>query len=285
MGNDVREDREENLEQQPENTTTTDIQVQHHHSVSPGEWAVQKLFGPTLDQMGGDLSLAYVAVRKKILSAVLNAAIRKTPNLGDGRRVNLRVAHDVLTSGAFSDSAICTEYFGGIMASSRSEDGQDDSAINFVETVKSLSSKQLHLHYALYNGINKLFVSSGVQVDPISGSKLGQQKVWFSSLELLQKLNLKLETDLHVLGERGLIDRYEVNELEDKDNGTTLFYCSVDPTPLGVMFYAVSHNRYEDWREFSKLDFGDYEGISLPSTYEHSIEDLAATASVKISET
>ena len=50
----------------------------------------------------------------------------------DGKQANLGVSRDVLWNGAFSTESICAEYFGGILASSRSEDGKDDSAIPFV---------------------------------------------------------------------------------------------------------------------------------------------------------
>lgn len=209
--------------------------------------------------MGRDFSLAYANARDKIL----NSAIRKTPDLEDGKRPNIRVAHDVLSGGAFSDSEICAEYFGGIMASSRSEDGQDDDVINFVKVVKSMSSKQLHLHYALYNRTNELFVCNGIQADPASGNKLEEHRVWFSSVQLYQEFGWELGTHLHILYREGLISGYAI-DIEERDDDTTLFSCYVRPSTFGVMLYAVSHNRYEDWRKFDSSDFGDYEGISLP---------------------
>ena len=276
MGND-REDL--GLQEHPENLTNPDIQIQHHHSVAPSEWAIQKLLGPSLDEVGADLSRVYAAGRNMIL----NAAIRKTPELEDGSRANLRVSHDVFTSGAFSDSEICAEYFGGILASSRSEDGQDDDAIQFVEVTKSLSSKQLHLHYALYNRINKHFVSNRTQVNIAMGSELRKHRTWFSSVELTQNLGLKIATDIPILYRHGLIARYEMNN-EWRGNTVTP-YCSVTPSMFGVLLYAVSHNRYEDWLRFNRLDFGDYEGVDLPAIYESGLEDLVTVASIEIRQT
>jgi hypothetical protein len=68
------------------------------------------------------------------------------------------VARDVLWNGALTNDEVCAEYFGGILASSRSEDGSDDGVIYYVDVIKSLSSKQLKLHYVIYNSFNKLWV-------------------------------------------------------------------------------------------------------------------------------
>jgi hypothetical protein len=51
---------------------------------------------------------------------------------------------------------ICAEYFGGILAASRSADGNDDSAIGYLNLIKSLSCSQLRLHYFIYTAFQKL---------------------------------------------------------------------------------------------------------------------------------
>lgn len=80
---------------------------QNQLSIIPGEWAVKKLLGPTLDEIGTDLQKLYSIGRDKILSV----AVRKS-NVNDGKKANLRVARDVFWNGSFTDEAICAEYFG-----------------------------------------------------------------------------------------------------------------------------------------------------------------------------
>lgn len=146
----------------------------HVHQISaPGEWVLQKLFGPSMDTLGTDLQHVYEAAKNKIL----NAALKKTPNIDDGKTANVRVAHGVLSGGAFSDSEICAEYFGGILAASRTDEGQNDDAIQFVEVTKALSSRQLHLHYVIYNRLNKLFISKRTQVNVGEGTELQTNRV------------------------------------------------------------------------------------------------------------
>jgi hypothetical protein len=210
----------------------------------------------------------------------LNAAIRKTSDIDDGKAANIRVAHGVLTGGGFSASEICAEYFGGILASSRTDEGQDDDAIQFVEVTKSLSSMQLHMHYVVYNRLNKLFFATGTEVNIGMERELSAHRVWFSTIELVQHMNLKVDTDLHILHKHGLLKEYGIN-IEHRDDGYTP-YCFMSPSTFGVLLYAVAHNRYAQWRQFNSVDFGDYEGIALPSIYESSLQDLISVAAIKI---
>ena len=120
----------------------------------PGEWALKRLLGPTFDLIGQDLSRLYAKGRDRIV----RAAKRKTPDLDDGKAANLRVARDVLWNGAFADDEVCAEYFGGLLAGSRSEDGKDDRGLPFVDIVRSLSSSQLRLHYVLCHALSNVLV-------------------------------------------------------------------------------------------------------------------------------
>jgi hypothetical protein len=235
---------------------------------APGEWALERAFGPVLSELGEDLKRVYASGRDRILAAGYN----KIEDPNDGKRANLRVARDVLWNGAFSESEICAEYFGGIMASSRSEDGKDDSAIQFVDVTKSLSSKQLRLHYVIYNSLNKLLVSSGTRINVGMGTELGERKVWFASLELTSTLGLTIETDLNILHRHGLISYYtmDTHVIGQK----SLPFAWVSPNTFGVLLYACAHNSYDEWRDFDRSDFGEFEGIALPQYYCESLEAL-----------
>ena len=110
-----------------------------------------KLLGKTADKIAIDIAGLY----DKGKDMIFEATNRKVSNINDGKQANLRVARDVFFNGSFSDEAICAEYFGGILAASRSDDGRDDQGIYYVDLIKGLSSKQLNLHYVLYRSLNK----------------------------------------------------------------------------------------------------------------------------------
>ena len=81
----------------------------------PFEWALQKVLGPTLDEIGEDFRRVYATGRERLVGA----ARRKIDDLEDGQVANRRVAMDVLVHGALaSGDEVCAEYFGGLLAAS-----------------------------------------------------------------------------------------------------------------------------------------------------------------------
>ncbi len=234
----------------------------------PGEWALQKVFGPALTEIGEDLKKVYAKGRDKLISA----AYRKVRNPDDGKQANLRVTRDVLWNGAFTEDEVCAEYFGGVLASSRSEDGKDDGSIQFVDAIKSLSAKQLRLHYVIYNSLNKLLVAAGNPVNVGSSEEIHLKQVWFSSVELLH-LKLRLETDLNILHRHGLLSQYrtDTHKVSEKQ---ILPYTSVHPNTFGILLYGAVHNRLDDWRTFDRQDFGNFPEIAVPTFYVPTLQEL-----------
>jgi hypothetical protein len=59
----------------------------------------------------------------------------------------------VLDEGSFSSDTLAVDYFGGILASSRTEDGRDDRGARIAKIVDGLSTYQLRSHYLLFTTI------------------------------------------------------------------------------------------------------------------------------------
>ncbi|NJC89391.1 MAG: DUF4393 domain-containing protein [Desulfuromonas sp.] len=234
----------------------------------PGEWALQKTLGPVLAELGDDLRRLYAKGRDKIIEK----AYQKIDNPEDGKSANLRIAHDVLTNGAFTEEEICAEYFGGVLASSRTNDGKNDDSIQFIDTIKSLSSKQLRLHYYIYNSFNKLLIENSITINVGMGSELSNKEVWLSSNEL-KALGINIDTDFNIIHRQGLIESYSTNYHKIGEQ-TVLPYAKCTPTTYGVLLYAVSHNKLSDWRKFTSEDFGDLEGIQRPKWFAFSLDDF-----------
>lgn len=236
--------------------------------VLPWEWALKKAFGPVLGELGEDMKKLYSLGRDKIILKAYN----KIFNKDDNKKVNLRVARDVFWNWSFSDEEICAEYFGWILASSRSEDGSDDNGINYTDTIKSLSSKQLFLHYVIYNSLNKLFVEKNKYVNVGLSSELNMYSIWFSSLELMN-LGLRIDTDLNVLYKQWLLQEYKTDKhsIEEQKNFP---YIMIKPTTFGILLYTIANNKFDDWSVFSTTSFGDFENIRLPKYFASSIDEL-----------
>ena len=245
----------------------------------PGEWAVEKVLSPVLGSIGDDINSLY-AISKKGASKIILKAFNKITNKEDGKKANLRVARDVFWNGSFSDESICAEYFGGILASSRSKDGKDDNGIHYTDVIKSLSSKQLQLHYVIYNSLNKLLSKENKSVNVGQATELQQKSIWFSAIELAEQLKLKIDTDLNVLYKQGLLHEYKTDKSNLEDS--KIFpYIMVKPTTFGVLLYAIAHNKFEIWNQFSDNDFGNFEDVSLPKHFNNSLNHLLIDAGIK----
>ncbi len=248
------------------------------NSLVPGEWAVKKLLGPTFDTMGSDLEKLYSVGRNKILSF----GIRKS-NIDDAKKANLRVTRDIFWNGSFTDEAICAEYFGGILASSRSVDGKDDAGIFYTDIIKSLSSSQLKLHYIIYNSLNKLWLEmpeSEQRPNAGMSTETGKYNIWFSSFEL-QQFGIDLEKDIIALHSKELVGRgYEALGHKLNEN-TEVQYTKLGPTTLGIQLYSVAHNKLPDWRNLPTEEFGDFPNISTPKFFAFSIEEFLEKAKLK----
>jgi hypothetical protein len=245
----------------------------------PGEWAVKQAFGPALGELGEDIKKLYSVGRDNIIIAGYN----KIKNKADGKSANLRVTRDVFWNGSFTDETICAEYFGGILASSRSDDGKDDTGIYYVDLIKSLSSNQLKLHYLIYLSFNKCFASdsSKSQLNPGQESELSSEEIFLYTNELLQITGEKdIGRDLHAIHAKGLIGDFQTQNHKLKD-GRHVSYLKVSPKSLGIQLYAVAHNRLREWRKFAIIDFGDFDSLSSPKFREKNIEDLLTSAGIE----
>lgn len=244
----------------------------------PGEWALQKAFGPVLTEMGEDLKRLYAAGRDRILAV----GYGKIHNTDDGKQANLRVTRDVLWNGAFANDEVCAEYFGGILASSRSDDGKDDSTIQFVDVIKSLSSKQLCLHYLIYNCLQKILVVTKPNLNVGLSGEIQSCSIWLAAIELQSKFGINTGTDFNILYRQGLVSQYEIKQLAEGDKA--LPYAMVKPTTFGVLLYSCAHNRLDDWHAFSSTDFGNFQAIASPNFFADSLDELKKMAGMSQSQ-
>ncbi|MDD4354023.1 MAG: hypothetical protein PHN56_06225 [Candidatus Nanoarchaeia archaeon] len=228
-----------------------------------------KLLGKTADIVASDIASLYEQGRNKII----NIAARKIPNIDDGKIANLRVTRDVFFNGSFTDDSICAEYFGGILASSRSLDGKDDSGVFYADIIKSLSSSQLRLHYIIYNSLNELwfkrFKEEEMSLNVGKNSEVTKNSVFFLTNEL-EKLDIDIGRDILAIESKKLISFAETfnNEAEK------LRYARIVPTTLGIQLYAVANNKLLEWRKFPIEDFGKFPEIKLPFPFSLSRDDF-----------
>lgn len=253
-------------------TTTTAI-------VGASAWFGNKLLGPTMEIIGDDLKQLYKDGRDKIVAN----AIKKIKNVELKGRTNLRVTRDVFLNGSFTDESICAEYFGGILAASRSEDGKDDSGVFYVDIIKSMSSSQLKMHYIIYRTLNKELIANEEKktLNPAQESELSREKLFFPLLGTIEQFkNEDIGAILHGLHAKNLIGDFQT-ENHEIESEKTMPYLTVSPKSLGIQLFAIANNMFCDWRNFSKVDFGDFDDVILPRYYAQSLDSLLQKTGLK----
>lgn len=240
----------------------------------------KQLLGKTLDVISDDIAKIYTIGRDKIIEV----AVRKTKKIDDGFQSNLRVTREVFWNGSFTDEAICAEYFGGILSSSRSKDGKDDAGVYYVDLIKSLSSTQLLAHYIIYKSINQLLTSIPDKHTLNCGSQrdLLRAEIYFSFIEFGQKLgsNSKVGPDLFALSSKGLVHEFE-SENHKLEDGLNFPYLKILPSPLGIQLYAISNNNFDNWQNFSSMNLGEFKDIDCPPHFTFDIKTLLNDVNLK----
>ena len=240
---------------------------------------IENVLGPTSKEIGQDIHSLY----KRGRDLILLKAFRKLRNPEDGKKANLRVARDVFWNGSFTNEAICAEYFGGILAASRSEDGENDFGIFYVDIIKSMSSGQLKMHYIIYRTLNKALITDEQKktLNPGQESELQREKLFFPLLEIVEQFeNEDLGTVLHGLHAKNLIEYFQTQNYKLEDN-KEMPYLEVQPTSLGVQLFAIANNMFSDWRNFSIVDFGSFDEAVLPKFYAQSLDSLLEKIGLK----
>jgi hypothetical protein len=177
-----------------------------------------KLLGPTADYLGEgarDLVQKGAENISHILWVSYEKVGRKLERPG---QVNARVFKNVWDEGRFVEDVFSAEYFGGLLASARTDDGQDDSAVPLVAVVKSLSSFQIRLHFVIYALLAKYPFAEKVAESPDFWQGL---QLFIPADELFEAMELNgVEGQSQIrLALTGLIDERVINGTYALRNG------------------------------------------------------------------
>jgi hypothetical protein len=118
---------------------------------------VEKLLGPTAAYIGEGLK-DWTEVRVSNVRNIFSKAIRK---LGDGIDepgvVSPRALSVIVQEGQCVEDDLVSEYFAGVLASSRTESGRDDRGASMAKLVSRLSVYQLRGHYVFYSSMRAAY--------------------------------------------------------------------------------------------------------------------------------
>jgi hypothetical protein len=128
-----------------------------------GAKVVEKILGPTADYVGVGLK-SWAEKRVENARKIFGKTAAK---LGDRidqpGAISPKVLKEVLDEGSYCDDDLTAEYFGGVLASARSDLIRDDRAATYLKLTASLSTYQIRFHYIYHLALRRLFLGSGMR--------------------------------------------------------------------------------------------------------------------------
>jgi hypothetical protein len=116
-----------------------------------GAKVVEKLLGPTADYIGEGIK-NWTEKRVHNVSRIFQIAAEKLgTKIDEEGAVSPKVLKGILDEGSFCDDELAAEYFGGVLASSRSGVARDDRGATYIALLGRLSTYQIRMHYCLYH--------------------------------------------------------------------------------------------------------------------------------------
>lgn len=133
-----------------------------------GAKVVEKILGPTADYVGKGLKDWTEKRVNNVSNIFKNAAKKLGTNLEVEGTVPPKVLKGILEEGAWCDDDLQIDYFGGVLASSRSGLARDDRGAYFSGIISRMSSFQLRTHYIFYHYLNQHFKGDKINIWDVS---------------------------------------------------------------------------------------------------------------------
>jgi hypothetical protein len=128
-----------------------------------GNDLIMKFFGPSAEYLGIRMQQYLEERGKRNTERVLSRALMKTKNLDRPGQVPPRVMKELLENAPFCDDEVSVDYVSGVLASSRTETG-DDRGSALMSTISRLSSVTLRAHYVFYSEFSRIFQDCGMNI-------------------------------------------------------------------------------------------------------------------------
>jgi hypothetical protein len=231
---------------------------------------VEKILGPTAEYIGGGVK-TWTEKRVDNVARIFEQAKKKLGDKLDNEgTVPPKVLKTVLDEGSFCDDQLAAEYFGGVLASSRSEVSRDDRGASFAALVSRLTTYQIRTHFFFYNLIKLIFNGDPISISSPEGSGKLTTYVPFNSyaaaMEFSPKENLEviLTHVMFGLTKEGLIGpqfhfgpKEEMSKLYGQTIGDGIVF---QPSALGAELFLWAYGRGD--LQVSRLLNSDVQFIS-----------------------
>ncbi len=267
---------------------------------------LEKLLGPTAEYIGGEIKNYAEKGVENLRRIFTNAAQKLGNRLEEPGQVPPKVLKGILEEGYFCEDELTGQYFGGVLASSRSGVSRDDRGATHIKLLSSLSTYQIRTHYILYTLLRKTLFDfrkainpgtnrdimyiyiptdiyySAMDIDSEFSSSDEKLSIQAHSMNGMKRLNL---VEDFIYGEKDIFLQenimyrfleYPINEQKLSEHGL-----SFQPTPGGMELYLWAHGfGHIPHQQFlnDKLIFEPIPDINLPESatilYEQLLKNM-----------
>ncbi len=214
---------------------------------------IEKILGPTAEYIGEGIK-NWTEKRINNVENIFAIAQKKLGSkIEENGAVPPKVLKGILDEGSFCDDHISAEYFGGVLASSRSGVSRDDRGAVLISLLSRLSTYQIRTHYIFYHFIKRTF--DGTNIDPNVGESRRKlelyipQNIYTTAMEFEEeeKINVLLSHIMFGLQKEGLIEddfhfgskEYIEKWLKNATAGGIIF----QPSSLGVELFLWAYGK------------------------------------------
>lgn len=193
-----------------------------------------KFLGPTAEYFGNELKgLSQRGFEN--FKRVVKAALEKSgTSINQPGSVPPRVLHQIMEEGFFCEDELASEYFGGVLASSRVSNSRDDRAASWVNVLTRLTTYQIRAHYILYMAVRETILGHAA-AENIKAIRENGRTLILNREDFVHALELSSGEDPREIGEHietGL-RREELIESARVDRGAK-DDLRINPTPHGI---------------------------------------------------
>jgi hypothetical protein len=154
-----------------------------------------KILGPTADYVGGEVKHLVQKCNVNLDNIFVRAQKKLGARIDEPGSVSPRVLKHVIDEGRFCEDSIVADYYGGVLASSKSEIDRDDRGISILATIKSLSVYQLRLHYLFYSIVYSVYNGKGKNL----GTDRSQMRVYIPLSVYLHAMEFAPDEDMNAI--------------------------------------------------------------------------------------
>lgn len=210
----------------------------------------KRVLGPTSDYLGDELKL-FTQKRINNIKRIFENADKKM-NVEKGS-VPPKVLRSIINEGSYCDDDLSVEYFGGLLASSKSEISRDDRGTYYASMVMNLSAYQIRTHYIFYHTVKELFDGTELNI----GIERERKKMivympmdeYSAAMDFAEKEDKNTIVAHSIVGliKESLLDKYYaiigsdvIKEFSDEIEKPGVVF---QPSSIGVELFIWAHGR------------------------------------------